>query len=143
MHFFRIASTLFSHSSSQTVVSVLLLLQTEMLPGRKKKGSGPLTSGSSTSIAAMTNKSKKDEEDEIENLKKEIEAEQKHRSDSDLSNTELEKSVKAMERNVLDLESGHLEADDSEVKQKYDNQRQLNVQLQEQKRWLEHELEQV
>ena len=36
-----------------------------------------------------------------------------------------------------------MEADDSEIKQKFDNQRQLNVQLQEQKRWLEHELEQV
>ena len=43
----------------------------------------------------------------------------------------------------MQLESGNLEADDSEIKQKFDNQRQLNVQLQEQKRWLEHELEQV
>ena len=48
-----------------------------------------------------------------------------------------------MERNVQALENGNLEADDSEVKIRYDNQRQLNVQLQEQKRWLEHELEQV
>jgi hypothetical protein len=48
-----------------------------------------------------------------------------------------------MEKNVMQLESGNLEADDSEIKQKFDNQRQLNVQLQEQKRWLEHELEQV
>ena len=80
-----------------------------------------------------------------------------------------------MEANVIALESGNPEADDSEMKQKYDNQKQLNVQLQgrlrslgcaiprphfrgsgidsrnlglnyliqEQKRWLEHELEQV
>ena len=51
-------------------------------------------------------------------------------------------SVRAMEANVIALESGNPEADDSEMKQKYDNQKQLNVQLQEQKRWLEHELEQ-
>ena len=55
----------------------------------------------------------------------------------------MERSVRAMEKNVMQLESGNLEADDSEIKQKFDNQRQLNVQLQEQKRWLEHELEQV
>ena len=48
-----------------------------------------------------------------------------------------------MERTVMELEAGNYEADDSDVKQRYDNQRQLNVQLQEQKRWLEHELEQV
>jgi hypothetical protein len=48
-----------------------------------------------------------------------------------------------MERTVSELESGNYEADDSDIKQRYDNQRQLNVQLQEQKRWLEHELEQV
>ena len=59
------------------------------------------------------------------------------------NNAELERSVRAMEKNVMQLESGNLEADDSEIKQKFDNQRQLNVQLQEQKRWLEHELEQV
>ena len=58
------------------------------------------------------------------------------------SNVELERSVRAMEANVIALESGNPEADDSEMKQKYDNQKQLNVQLQEQKRWLEHELEQ-
>ena len=56
---------------------------------------------------------------------------------------ELERSVRAMEANVLQLEAGNVDADDSETKQKYENQRQLNVQLQEQKRWLEHELEQV
>ena len=62
---------------------------------------------------------------------------------AEYSNEELERSVRAMERNVQALENGNLEADDSEVKIRYDNQRQLNVQLQEQKRWLEHELEQV
>jgi len=48
-----------------------------------------------------------------------------------------------MERNVFELESGNYDFDDSEIKQRYDNQRQLNVQLQEQKHWLEHELEEV
>ena len=48
-----------------------------------------------------------------------------------------------MERNVYQLESGNYDFDDSEIKQKYDNQKQLNAQLQEQKRWLEHELEEV
>ena len=48
-----------------------------------------------------------------------------------------------MENNVIQLEAGNLEADDSEIKQKYDNQKQLNIQLAEQKRWLEHELEQI
>ena len=43
----------------------------------------------------------------------------------------------------MQLEAGNHEADDSEIRQQYENQRQLNVQLQEQKRWLEHELEQV
>ena len=53
------------------------------------------------------------------------------------------RSVSEMERNVFQLESGNYDYDDSEIKQKYDNQRQLNIQLQEQKRWLEHELEEV
>ncbi len=48
-----------------------------------------------------------------------------------------------MERTVNELEAGNYDADDSEIKHRYDNQRQLNIQLQEQKRWLEHELEQV
>ena len=52
-------------------------------------------------------------------------------------------SVAEMERNVYQLESGNYDFDDSEIKQKYDNQRQLNIQFQEQKRWLEHELEEV
>jgi hypothetical protein len=34
-----------------------------------------------------------------------------------------------MENNVIQLEAGNLEADDSEIKQKYDNQKQLNIQL--------------
>lgn len=52
-------------------------------------------------------------------------------------------SLAEMERNVYELESGNYDFDDSEIKQRYDNQRQLNVQLQEQKHWLEHELEEV
>ena len=52
-------------------------------------------------------------------------------------------SVNLMERTVSELEAGNYDADDSEIKHRYDNQRQLNIQLQEQKRWLEHELEQV
>ena len=57
--------------------------------------------------------------------------------------TEFFCSVAQMELNVFKLESGNYEYDDSEIKQKYDNQKQLNAQLQEQKRWLEHELEEV
>ena len=52
-------------------------------------------------------------------------------------------SVALMERTVSELEAGNYDADDSEIKHRYDNQRQLNIQLKEQKRWLEHELEQV
>ena len=104
-----------------------------MLPNRKKKN-GVINAG---------DKANRNEEEEIDQLKKEIELEQKNKDSADWSNEELERSVRAMERNVLALESGNLEADDSEIKTKYDNQRQLNVQLQEQKRWLEHELEQV
>jgi len=37
-----------------------------------------------------------------------------------------------MEASVMQLEAGNHEADDSEIRQKYENQRQLNVQLQEQ-----------
>ena len=70
-------------------------------------------------------------------------AEQKAKDTIDWSNAELERSVMAMEQNVLQLEAGNLDIDDSEEKQKYENQRQLNIQLLEQKRWLEHELEQV
>ena len=51
--------------------------------------------------------------------------------------------ISLQEANVIQLEAGNLEADDSEIKRKYDNQRQLNIQLAEQKRWLEHELEQI
>ena len=79
----------------------------------------------------------------LESLKKELEAETKAKDTVEWSNLELERSVRAMEMNVLQLEAGNHDADDSEIKQKYENQRQLNVQLQEQKRWLEHELEQV
>ena len=38
---------------------------------------------------------------------------------------------------------GNFESDESEPKQKYEGQKQINVQLQEQKKWLEHELEEV
>lgn len=79
----------------------------------------------------------------LDAIRKEIEAEQKAKDTAEWSNMELERSVRAMEMNVMQLEAGNHEADDSEIKQKYDNQRQLNIQLQEQKRWLEHELEQV
>ena len=58
-------------------------------------------------------------------------------------NTNMMFSVALMERTVMELEAGNYDADDSDVKHRYDNQRQLNIQLQEQKRWLEHELEQV
>jgi hypothetical protein len=51
--------------------------------------------------------------------------------------------VAQLELNVFKLESGNYEFDDSEIKQRYDNQKQLNAQLHEQKRWLEHELEEV
>ncbi|TRY68718.1 hypothetical protein TCAL_15105 [Tigriopus californicus] len=83
------------------------------------------------------------EEITISSMKKELELEQKAKDTMEWSNAELERSVRAMEANVMQLESGNFDADDSEIKQKYENQRQLNVQLQEQKRWLEHELEQV
>ena len=52
-------------------------------------------------------------------------------------------SVAQMEVNVFKLEGGNYEFDDSDIKQRYDNQKQLNNQLQEQKRWLEHELEEI
>ena len=41
------------------------------------------------------------------------------------------------------LSPGNFETDDSEQKQKYEGQKQINIQLQEQKKWLEHELEEV
>ena len=56
---------------------------------------------------------------------------------------ELEKSVRMMERNVMAMEAGNHETDDSDAKQKYEGQKQLNTQLLEQKRWLEHELEEI
>ena len=39
--------------------------------------------------------------------------------------------------------SGNIEGEDSEPKQKYESQKQMNAQLLEQKKWLEHELEEV
>ena len=59
------------------------------------------------------------------------------------TNAELEKTVRMMERNVIAMESGNHETDDSDAKQKYEGQKQLNIQLMEQKRWLEHELEEI
>ena len=56
---------------------------------------------------------------------------------------ELEKTVRMMERNVIAMEAGNHETDDSDAKQKYEGQKQLNIQLMEQKRWLEHELEEI
>ena len=53
-----------------------------------------------------------DEEPTIEELKKEIEAEQKSKDTVEWSNVELERSVRAMEANVIALESGNPEADD-------------------------------
>ena len=88
-------------------------------------------------------KFKREEEEEIIRLKKEIELEKQAQNDANFDNNALERSVRMLERSVMELEAGNLSADDSEIKVKYDNQRQLNVQLQEQKRWLEHELEQV
>ena len=41
------------------------------------------------------------------------------------------------------LISGNIEGEDSEPKQKYESQKQMNAQLLEQKKWLEHELEEV
>ena len=88
-------------------------------------------------------KAKKAEEEEIEKLRRDIEMERKAQNEVNLDNSELERSVRLLERSVMELEAGNLSADDSEIKQRYDHQRQLNIQLQEQKRWLEHELEQV
>ncbi len=82
----------------------------------------------------------------VESMRQDLDTEQKAKDTIELSNMELESSVRSMEANVLSLEAGNIvdAADtDSDERQKYENQRQLNVQLQEQKRWLEHELEQV
>ncbi len=120
-------------------------------PGGKKKG------------AKFTDpilKKEEVEEAELAGLRVDIEDEEKKKEGVEWANEELEKAVRQMEYNVIQLESGsvflffiylllliiiigNLEADDSEIKHKYDNQRQLNIQLTEQKRWLEHELEQI
>jgi len=84
-----------------------------------------------------------DTDAEIERIKSEIELEQKNKQTLEWTNMELEKSVRMMERNVMAMEAGNHEADDSEAKQKYEGQKQLNTQLMEQKRWLEHELEEI
>ena len=48
-----------------------------------------------------------------------------------------------MSYQFLNLCSGNIEGEDSEPKQKYESQKQMNLQLLEQKKWLEHELEEV
>ena len=82
-------------------------------------------------------------EDEIKELRKKVAEGQKAKQALDWSNTELERSVREMEKNVLQLEAGNYELDDSDEKKLYENQSQLNIQLEEQKKWLEHELEEV
>ena len=42
---------------------------------------------------------------------------------------ELEKTVRMMERNVMAMEAGNHETDDSDAKQKYEGQKQLNIQV--------------
>lgn len=103
---------------------------------KKKKGSG-------ARIIDPMEKSKEQEAAELAALRADIEDERQKKDAIEWGNAELDKSVRKMEGNVIQLEAGNLEADDSEIKQKYDNQKQLNIQLAEQKRWLEHELEQI
>ncbi len=82
----------------------------------------------------------------VESMRQDLDMEQKAKDTIELSNMDLESNVCSMEANVLSLEAGNMvdAADaDSDEQQKHENQRQLNVQLQEQKCWLEHELEQV
>jgi len=86
---------------------------------------------------------KDDTDAEIERIKAEIETEQKSKETIEWTNMELEKTVRMMERNVIAMEAGNHETDDSDAKQKYEGQKQLNIQLMEQKRWLEHELEEI
>ena len=86
---------------------------------------------------------KDDTDAEIERIKAEIETEQKSKETIEWTNMELEKTVRMMERNVVAMEAGNHETDDSDAKQKYEGQKQLNIQLMEQKRWLEHELEEI
>ena len=88
-------------------------------------------------------KAREAEEKEIENLKKEIEDFKMGEQIKDDHLRELERQVRLMEASVIQLEAGNLEADDSPIKRKYDSQRHLNIQLAEQKKWLEHELEDV
>eukprot|EP00090_Calanus_glacialis_P007611 TRINITY_DN16050_c0_g1_i1.p1 TRINITY_DN16050_c0_g1~~TRINITY_DN16050_c0_g1_i1.p1 ORF type:complete len:377 (-),score=139.92 TRINITY_DN16050_c0_g1_i1:90-1220(-) len=110
-----------------------------MLPKSKKK-----TPGEAKPPVKMGPQPNKDDTDaEIEKIKAEIEMEQKSKGTIEWTNMELERSVRMMERNVLAMESGSHETDDSDAKQKYEGQKQLNTQLLEQKRWLEHELEEI
>ena len=86
-------------------------------------------------------KAQKQEELEIEQLKKEIEDFKTNEQKKDDNVAELERMVQVMEASVTALEAGEVEAIDSPVKRKWDSQKHLNIQLAEQKKWLEHELE--
>ena len=127
-HFSHIADCAVIRGSPATYARFIMSNQ-----GKKKK----------SKFVDPMEKSKEQEEAELSALKADIADEKQKKENIEWSNQELEKSVRAMEQNVIQLESGNLEADDSQIKQKYDNQKQLNIQLAEQKRWLEHELEQV
>jgi len=85
----------------------------------------------------------KDQNQEIDRLRAEIAMEMKGKQTIDWTNNELTKSVMNMEKNILTLEGGNLEVDDNDVKQKFENQKQLNTQLEEQQKWLEDELEEI
>ena len=76
----------------------------------------------------MLSQTTKDDTDaEIERIKAEIETEQKSKETIEWTNMELEKTVRMMERNVLAMEAGNHETDDSDAKQKYEGQKQLNI----------------
>lgn len=109
-------------------------------PSKKKSSTGLYTNanGDDEKTKAINK-----EEADLKRLREEIEKEKKLQEEMNLDNTELERAVEQLEKSVLELEAGNLAADDSEIKMRYDHQRQLNIQLQEQKRWLEHELEQI
>ncbi|CAB4054353.1 AGAP [Lepeophtheirus salmonis] len=140
----HLASSLGNLAIAQLLILVIPeKLWTELYSSmiRKKKSGG--SSNRKKNSSRTPSPTKEPKEPSIEDLKKEIEMEQKAKNTLEWSNQELERSVTAMERNVLQLEGGNLSIDDSEEKQKYENQKHLNVQLQEQKKWLEHELEQI
>ena len=61
-----------------------------------------------SSTLSPADQTKKNEEEEIEQLRKELEFEQKSKDTADWSNEELERSVRAMERNVQALIGGKI-----------------------------------